>query len=178
MKPAAALQPVQAQPRQGLPQGFGDLQLKDLAVAYPSSWKAGRAQQGGGVYIVPDGGVKQTQNGGVELILGGLIDYYPLPGDSSDLKTATSALLKALQQGDKDLKIERTESSTVGGKQALLARLKTRTSYENDRDQDVVLYTVIRPAGLWMFALAAPASRFGEAQPIFRQMIQTVKFAD
>ena len=178
MRPAMALQPVKAEPRQGLPQGFGDLHMKDLAVAYPSDWKCGQAQQGGGVYIVPEGGAAQSQNGGLELILGGLIDYYPLPGDSSDLKTATSAMLKSLQQGDQHLKIEKTESVTVGGKQALLTRLKTRTSYQQDPDQEVELYTVVRPAGLWTFALAAPASRFGKAEPIFRQMIQTVKFAD
>jgi hypothetical protein len=178
MKPAAALQPVKAEPRQGLPQEFGDLQLRDLAVAYPSSWKAGQSQQGGGVYLVPEGGAKQSQSGGVELILGGLIDYYPLPGDSSDLKTATAALLKALQQGDQDLKIEKTESTTIDGKQALLTRLKTRTSYEQNPEQEVELYTVIRPAGLWTFALAAPTSLFDKAEQIFRQMIQTIKFAE
>ncbi|HEU0005503.1 MAG TPA: hypothetical protein VFS12_05870 [Terriglobia bacterium] len=31
---------------------------------------------------------------------------------------------------------------------------------------------------LWTFALAAPTSHFGKEEPIFRQMIQTVKFAD
>jgi hypothetical protein len=42
----------------------------------------------------------------------------------------------------------------------------------------VQLYTVIRPAGLWTFALAAPTSFVGKAEPIFRQMLQTVKFVD
>ncbi len=56
--------------------------------------------------------------------------------------------------------------------------IKTRSSYEQDPEQVVQLYTVVRPAGLWMFALAAPASLSGKAEPIFRQMIQTVKFAD
>ena len=178
MKPAAALQPVQAQPRQGLPQDFADLELKDFAVAYPGSWKPGQAQQGGGIYIVPEGGAKQSQNGGVELILGGLVDYSPPPGDTRDLKSETTALLQALQKGDKDLKIEGTESATVGGKQALLTRIKTRTSYTEDPEQVVQLYTVVRPAGLWTFALAAPVSLSGKAEPIFKQMIQTVKFAD
>src|SRR5215510_12033959 len=85
LKPAAALKPVQAQPRQGLPQEFADLQLRDFAVAYPGSWKPGQAQQGGGIYIVPEGGAKQLQNGGAELIFGGLVDYNPWPGDNRDL---------------------------------------------------------------------------------------------
>ena len=89
-----------------------------------------------------------------------------------------AALLQALQQGDRELKIEGAEAVTVDGKQALLTRLKTRTSYTQDPDQVVLLYTVVRPAGLWTFALAAPVSLSGKAEPIFRQVIQTVKFAD
>ncbi len=178
MKPAAALKPIEAKPRQDLPQDFADLQLKDFAVGYPRSWKPGQAQQGGGIYIVPQGGVKRSQNGAVELILGGLADYSRLPDETSGLRTATMALLDALQEGDPHLRVERTEYATVGGKRALLARLTTRTSYTQDPDQVVDFYTVIRPAGLWTFALAAPVSHFREAEPIFRQMIQTVKFAD
>ena len=172
------MKPVQAQPRQDLPQEFADLQLRDFAVAYPGSWKPGQAQAGGGVYIVPEGGAKQSENGGVELIFGGLVDYSPSPGDKRDLKTETTALLQALQKGDQNLKIEHTESATVGGKQAMLTRLKTRTSYSQDPDQRVEFYTVVRPAGLWTFALAAPVSLLDKAGPVFRQMIQTVKFAD
>ena len=178
LKPAAALKPVQAQPREGLPQEFADLQLRDFAVAYPGSWKPGQAQQGGGIYIVPEGGAKRSQSGGVELILGGLVDYTPSPGDKRDLKAETNALLQALQKGDRDLKIEGTKPVTVGGKQALFTRLKTRTSYAQDPDQVVQLYTVVRSPGLWTLALAAPASVVSKAEPIFGQMIQTIKFAD
>src|SRR5262245_33875328 len=178
LKPAAALKPVQAQPREGLPQEFTDLHLRDFAVAHPASWKAGQAQQGGGLYIVPEGGAKQSQGGGVELIVGGLVDYSPSPGDKRDLKAETTALLQALQKGDRDLKIEGTETVTVGGKQALLTKLKTRTSYEKDPEQVVQLYTVVRSPGLWMLALASPPSVFDKAEPIFKQMIQTIKFVD
>src|SRR4029453_6986003 len=112
LKPAAASKPIQAQPRGGLPQEFTDLQLRDFAVAYPGSWKPGQAQQGGGIYIVPEGGAKQSQSGGVELILGGLVDYALSPGDNRDLKSETTALLQGLQKGDQNLKIERTASAT------------------------------------------------------------------
>ena len=56
--------------------------------------------------------------------------------------------------------------------------MKTRTSYEQDPEQVVQLYTVVRSPGLWTFALAAPTSHFAKAEPIFQQMIQTIKFAD
>jgi hypothetical protein len=178
MKPAAALQPVKSKPRQDLPQGFADLQLRDFAVAFPGKWKAGQAEAGGGIYLVPEGGAVKSQSGGVELIMGGLVDYSPLPGDVTDLTKATASMLQDLQHANRELKIEGTEPATVGGKQALLTRLKTRTTYAHNPEQAVLLYTVVRPAGLWTFALAAPTSLFGKAEPIFQQMIQTVKFND
>ena len=151
--------------------------MRDFAVAYPGTWKPGQGQ-GGGLYIVPEGGAKQSENGGVELLLGALVDYSPASGDKRDLKAETTALLDGLKKGDKDLKVEGTESATVGGKEALFTKLKTRTSYTQDPEQVVQLYTVVRPVGLWTFALATPTSFVGKAEPIFRQMIQTIKFAD
>ena len=178
MKPAVALAPVQAQPRQGLPQGFTDLQTKDFAIAYPRSWQAGRSQQSPALYIVPQGGAAKGQNGGIELIAGSMIDFYVPQNGGTDLKAATNALLGSLRQGDTNMKIEKTESVQLGGKPALRTRLKMRTSYQQDPEQVVDLYTVVRPAGLWMMALASPVSRAADAETMFRQMIGTVAFTD
>jgi hypothetical protein len=177
MKPAVALTPVQAQPRQGLPQGFTDLRTKDFAIGYPGRWQSGRSQQGGALYIVPQGGAAKNQKGGIELIAGAMIDIY-VSKDGADLKGATAAFLGSLRQGDPNVKIEKTESVQLGGKSALLTRLKTRTSYQQDPEQVVNLYTVVRPSGLWMMALATPVSRAADAEPVFRQMIGTVAFTE
>jgi Zn-dependent protease with chaperone function len=178
MKPAAALQPIQAQPREGLPNGFTDLRTKDFAVAYPGGWQAGQAQAGGSLFIVPQGGVTKTQKGGIELLAGAMIDYYAPPGGNEGLQAATKALLQSLQQGDLNLKIGNTEPVSVGGKAGLVTRLATRTSYPQDPEQVVHLYSVVRPAGLWILSLALPKSRFAEGEPILRQILQTVAFAN
>lgn len=178
MKPAVALQPVQAQPRQGLPQGFADVHTKDFAIAYPGSWKAGQAQQGGGLYLIPQGGVAKGKDGGIELIAGGLIDYHAGPDGNLDLQAATKTLLQSLQKGDSALRIQGTESVQVGGKPALRTKITTRSSYPDDPEQIVYLYSVVRPAGLWTLAVASPKSRFTEAEPIFRQMAQSVAFTE
>jgi hypothetical protein len=172
------LQPVQTKPREGLPQGFGDLRTKDFAVAYPGTWKAGQAQAGGSLFIVPEGGVNQTQQGGIELIAGAMIDYYTPPAGSEALDAATKALLQSLQKGDANLKIEKTEAVNVGGKAGMFNRLMTRTSHSQDPDQIVQLYSVVRTAGLWTLAFAAPKTRIAEGEPIFRQILQSVAFAD
>jgi Zn-dependent protease with chaperone function len=178
MKPAVALQPIQATPRNGLPKGFADLHTKDFAVAYPGSWQAGQAQAGGSLYLVPEGGAAKTQQGGIELIAGAMIDYFAPAGASDQLEAATKALIQSLQQGDPDLKIGNTEPVNIGGKAGMLTRLTTRTSYQQDPEQVVHFYSVIRPAGLWTLALAAPKSRSAAGEPIFRQIVETVAFTD
>jgi hypothetical protein len=178
MKPAMALQPVQAQPREGLPEGFADLRTKDFAVAYPGGWKAGQAQAGGSLFMVPEGGAAKTQQGGIELIAGAMIDYYTPPGGSESVEAATKALLESLRKGDPDLKIVDTGKVTVGGKPALLTRITTRTSYQKDPEQVVHLYSVARPAGLWTLALASPKSLSANAERAFGQIVKTVAFAN
>ena len=178
LKPGALLQPSGNKSRSNLPQGFKDLQTKGFAIGYPGNWQAGQSQQGGSIYIVPQGGAKQSQNGGLELILGGMVDYYQPKSAGSDLKSATTELLQMLQQGDKNIRIEKTQSIQLGGKAAMITTLRTRTSYQQDPEQVVYLYTVARDAGLWNLALAAPPSNLQQAETIFQQMAQTVVFPD
>jgi hypothetical protein len=178
MKPAVALQPVKAQPREGLPKGFADLRTKDFVLAYPEGWQAGQAQAGGSLLLVPQGGAVKSQSGGVELIAGAMIDYYSPSGGSQELEAATKALLQSLQKSDPNLKIGTTESVKIGGKAAQLTSFSTRTSYSQDPEQVVQLYSVARPAGLWTLALAVPKSKFAEAEPVFRRIVETVAFPE
>jgi hypothetical protein len=120
----------------------------------------------------------KAQNGGMELIAGAMIDYYAPPGGSQELEALTKQLLESLQKGDPDMKIQGTESTKVGGKAGKLTRLTTRTSYTEDPEQVVYLYSVARPAGLWTLALAIPKSKIEQAEPIFRQMVETVAFTE
>jgi Zn-dependent protease with chaperone function len=176
-KPGALLQAQQGVPRAGLPQGFKDYQARGFSIAYPGNWQAGQAQAGGSVYLVPEGGVKQGQ-GGVELLLGAMIDYYQSPNAGASLDSATAEFIQSLQKGDASLRAERPGSVQLGRKPALLTKLNTRTSSPQEPDQAIYLYTVRREAGLWYLVLAAPPSRLGEADPIFRQMAETVQFPD
>src|SRR5260221_5697264 len=99
------------------------------------------AQQGGSLYIVPQqGGVNKNQNGGVELIAGAMIDYYvPQTGAGAvNLETSTNEFIQDLQKGDTTLRAERPSRISVGEKPALLTRLTTKTS--DQQDQTIYLY--------------------------------------
>ena len=178
LKPAALLQSSGGKARTNLPQGFKDFQTKGFAIGYPGNWQAGQGQQGGSVFIVPQGGVVQQQNGGVELIAGAMIDYYQPQSGAVALDKTTKEFLGVLQKGDQNMTFESTQSVQIGGKPALVTKLRTRTSYQQDPDQVVYLYTVAREIGLWNLVLASPPSTLQQAEPLFQQITQTVAFPD
>jgi Zn-dependent protease with chaperone function len=176
-RPGASLAPAQPKPRE-VPPGFKDLQTKGFSIAYPGDWKAGQAKSGGSVYIVPQGGVAQQQGGGVELIAGAMVDYYEPQNANGDLESATKEYLEGLKRGDTNMSISSTSPTQVGGQKALVTKLSTRTSFQTDPAQVVLLYTVSREEGLWNLALAAPQSKWSEAEPILKQIVETVQFPD
>jgi Zn-dependent protease with chaperone function len=178
-KPAFLLLAKQgASPRTNLPSGYKDYQANGFAVAYPGSWGVGQPQPGASLYIAPQGGVAKSQNGDVELLAGAMLDYYVAQGNSApvQLDAGTKEFLSALEKGDTNLHAGQPEHTTVGGEPALMTKLTTKTSSQSEPDQVVYLYTVARDAGLWYLVLAAPASRTGESDPIFKQMVATVQF--
>jgi beta-barrel assembly-enhancing protease len=177
-KPAALLQAKQNTiPRTKLPQGFKDYQANGFGIGYPGMWQSGQAQGGGSLYIAPQGGVAQTQNSGVELLVGAMIDYYkPENGGNPTLDGTTSEFVQSLQKGDSNLRADRPARAELGGKPALMTKLTTRTSVQREPEQIVYLYTVVRNDLLWYAVFATPPSRQNELDPVFRQMTDSVVF--
>jgi hypothetical protein len=175
-KPPALLSAIQANPRQNLPAGFKDYDAKGFAVAYPTAWQAGQVEQGGSVYLIPQGGANKSQNGGVELLTGAMIDYYvPANGPSATrLQNSTLEFIEALKKGDSNLRVERSISENLSGNPALLTKLTSKTS--SGQDQVLFLHTTVRQAGLWYLVQAGLASQMNDLEPAFRQMNETVKF--
>lgn len=177
-KPAALILAKQGgNPRTNLPGGLRDYQANGFAIGYPSTWRIGQQKDGGSLFLSPQGGTAQSGEG-LELILGAMIDYYvPRNGGAANLDAATKDFLNLLRNGDQNLRHGNSERATVGGQPALLTRLTTKTSYQQEPDQTIYLYTVAREAGLWHLVLAAPPSRLNDLDPVFRQMVGTVQFA-
>jgi len=180
-QPGALIQPKQgATPRTNVPAGFKDYPATGFSIAYPSTWQAGQADPGGSLYLVPQGGVTKGENGGSELITGAMIDYYvPKAGATNvNLAASTKEFLASLAQGDTNLKAEKSQQVTVGGKQALKTKLTTKTSLQQEPDQVVYLYTVPRQAGLWYLVLATQPSTLSQFDSVVQQMVGSVQFPD
>lgn len=181
MQPGKLILPKEgANPRANLPAGFKDYSAYGFSIALPSAWQVGQPQPGSSVYMVPQGGAVQNQNGGAELIDGAMVDYYVPQAGAAALKldTGTREFVDAMQKSDTNLKAERPQQVTIGGKPALRTKMTTRTSLQQEPDQVVYLYTVARAEGLWYLAVAAQPSKLGELEPVFNQMAATVQFAN
>jgi hypothetical protein len=164
--------------RTNLPTGFKDYPANGFSIGYPGTWQAGQAQPGSSLYIIPEGGVAKSQNGGVELLSGAMIDYYvPQAGASTvRLDASTRDFIASLQKDDTNLKAEKPQQIEVGGKAALRTKLTTKTSLQQDPNQVVYLYTVAREAGLWYLVLATQPSKLGELDPVFKQIAASVQY--
>ena len=169
-----------AEGRTNLPTGFKDYPANGFSIAYPNAWQVGQPQPGSSLYIIPQGGIAQTQNGGAELLSGAMVDYYtPQAGAAAtSLDSSTKEFVDSLQKGDTNLKADRSERVQVAGKAGLRTRLTTKTSLQAEPEQVVYLYTVPRQAGLWYAVLAAQPSKLSDMDPVFTQMVNSVQFPD
>ena len=165
--------------RSNVPAGYNAYDANGFSIAYPSAWQVGQTQPGGSLYVIPKGGAVGKQDGSVELLSGAMIDYYvPRAGAGSvNLDSSTSEFVAALKKGDANLAADRSERGEVSGKPALLTKLRTKTSLQQEPDQAIDLYTVAREGGLWFIALARQPSQQGELDPVFKQMMGSVEFA-
>jgi hypothetical protein len=167
-----------ASPRTNLPAEFKDFQANGFAIAYPASWAVGAGKPGSSMYIVPQGGVAEGKKGETELLAGAMLDYYVPQGGAASAKVdgATKQFLDDLRKGDANMRASQSEHTTIGGQPAIMTRITTKTSSQQEPDQVVSLYTVERDAGLWYAALATPSVRAGQFEPVFQQMVKTVEF--
>jgi beta-barrel assembly-enhancing protease len=167
-----------ASPRTNVPAEFKDFQANGFAIAYPASWAVGAGKAGSSMYIVPQGGVAQGKKGEIELLAGAMLDYYVPQGGGASAKVdgATKQFLDDLRKGDANMRASQSEHTTIGGQPAIMTRITTKTSSQQEPDQVVFLYTVARDAGLWYAALATPSARAGQFEPVFQQMVKTVEF--
>jgi hypothetical protein len=145
-----------------------------FSISYPGNWQVAEAQQGVNLAIGNQAGVRQSQQGGIEVSYGVLVEAAPIQRTPVNLEQETGALLqKFQQQGLKDT--GQGKRLTVGGQPALLNIMTSQSSFDGQREIDAIL-TTARPEGLLYFVFIAPESDYRNAQQIFDAMIQSIRF--
>jgi len=153
--------PSLSAPSGGPSKEYSVFEARWYSLRYPENWQVQRGEQGGIVTIGPRGGVLRDSVGyGIEA------NYFA--GDSD-------ALIRHLEEASPDMRVtQEPRNIEVGGRSAVLNTLRSGSPYGGEEVD--VLVTVDRPEGLFYLVFIAPKGEFERAQPVFEDVLRSVRF--
>src|SRR5581483_2215681 len=104
--------------------------------------------------------------------------YFSPPVGRADLNTATLELVGFLHGDSPALQLSPAPQRNVrlNGSEGLMSSLLNRGP--NGAPEADVLVTVLRPQGIFYFLCAAPRPDFPRLQPVFQQMLSSLRFVE
>lgn len=155
------------------PASFEPLRTDRFAMAKPASWRTYGDRRSQVLTIAPPEGIVRNAAGGSALGYGAVLSYFR-PGQR-DLTGATQELIGQLQQANPALQVSGGANAVnVGGSNGLIITLRGQSPYGGAERN--VLLTVARPEGLFYMVFVAPESHFGQLQPAFQEMVNSLRF--
>ncbi len=158
-------------------------QGRAFTFAYPDNWQRYGDPQSVMVTIAPPDGLVRDRNGNVSLGYGAVVSYYfpqtdeiELRRDTDKLRTDTGDLVRQMQQANPGIRTAEQRNLQVNGYPALVTTLSANSPFQGETEIDQ-LVTVLRPEGLWYLVFVSPQSESREIQPIFDQMLRSVRFS-
>lgn len=150
---------------------------------YPSNWQTFGDPQSAMVTIAPPDGVVRDRNGNVSIGYGAIVSYYFPQSDEGQmrqgtdkLRIVTDDLVRQIQQANPGMRPADQRSLRVNGDSALVTTLNASSPFQGETEIDQ-LVTVLRPEGLWYFVFISPQSESRDIQPVFDQMLRSVRFS-
>jgi hypothetical protein len=157
-------------PSQAPSTSFKTFRGNGFEIGYPENWVAGTSQQGGGV-IAPRESV-DAQSGAIAL--GTMFGTYQ-PQRARDLPSATEELVNSILQGNPGMRVAgRAERIQVSGRDAYLVMLDGNSPL-GGTERDVLVSTV-NGRVLQYFVFVAPQAQFASYEPVFQNMLRSVRF--
>ena len=81
-----------------------------------------------------------------------------------------------MQQANPGMRAAEQRSLKVNGDSAFVTTLNASSPFEGETEIDQ-LVTVLRPEGLWYLVFISPQSESRDIQPVFDQMLRSVRFS-
>lgn len=142
----------------------------EVVFGYPENWEVFPNEQTRQVTIAPRSGM-----------VGQAIGYGMIANivqSSAGLDRDTQALIQQFQQGDPNLRVSgQPRRFRLSNSEALATRLQGPSPFRGV-NEELVLITAQRPRGTFFLLLIAPDRDMNVAQPVFDQIIQSVRFAN
>jgi hypothetical protein len=177
-KPGAnAPAPGGSVPPPGESPSSGDMQTysgRGFAIQYPQGWQALGDANATDVTLAPRDGVV-SQNGNSQVGFGTVIGQFTPQSGRADLRSATSDLIKRLQNENADIKLSGgQQSATVAGLPAMTATMRSSSPFGGAEIDTLV--TVLRQGKLWYAVFVAPEKDQPRVASTFKQMLDSVRF--
>jgi len=145
------------------------LTTPSFSISHPDNWQPAKSQQGG-LTITPEGGL--VEGGiGAGMMMGGFT-----PRRARDLRGATEELVQGFVQNGQMTVTQQAQQIEVDGQPAIMVHLSGPSPYQNQREKDVLITLPLRGQVLYM-VFVAPESRFGELEPMFKEMVRSFRAA-
>ena len=181
--PASAQLPSSAY-RDGVrvPRGDGNGQFRTFRgnayqLEYPASWQVFGSGDSASVSIAPREGIVRAPNGGSQIGLGAILNYFYPEGDQINLVGDTRDLVHHLEQLNPNLRVTGSQKQiSLSGRPALITTLQSDSPF-GGAEQDALL-TVGTQDGMFYLMLVAPQDQVGNARQTFERMINSLRFSN
>jgi len=163
---------------------FRQYRGRAFTFGYPDNWQTFGDPQSAMATIAPPDGVVQDRSGKIAIGYGAVVSYYfpqsddiELRQDTDKLRTGTDDLIQQFQQTDRNMRAGEQRTVQVNGYSGLVTTLSTTSPFQGETEVDQVV-TVVRPQGLWYMVFISPQSETRDIQPVFDQMLRSVRFSN
>jgi beta-barrel assembly-enhancing protease len=154
---------------------FVEFRNRAYSIAHPENWEVFGDNDGVAVTIAPRSGLVQDRNGNVSVAYGVMISGYSPPSGGRDLRQDTVDLIGQLRQSNPGMQVAGNQKGIrLSGQQALVTTIYNQSPM-GGREVDM-LVTVNRPEGLLYFVFIGPEQDYRQLQPVFDQMLRSVRF--
>jgi beta-barrel assembly-enhancing protease len=155
--------------------GYRPLQTRRFSASVPANWQSDASMNSDAATVAPQGGIVQGQNGRGQVGFGGILSYLPDDHLSGDLRQETNDLISHLHSQNPNLRVSSgAQTVKVDGYNGLITQMTSDSPFGGEESDQ--LLTVGTERGLFYLVFVAPAAQARAAQPVFQEMVRTLKF--
>lgn len=155
---------------------FREYQGREFAISYPDNWQEFGDQQSAVVTLAPKEGLVSTGPGQTAIGYGATASFFVPQTMPVDLRRDTNELIRQFQSRDQGMSVSAAPRSiSFAGQTGLLTTLNSASPYKGDTEIDV-LATAARSDGLFYIVFVAPKTQYNSIEPVFEQMLKSVRF--
>ncbi len=155
--------------------GYRALQTRSFSVNVPGNWQGYGGRDSEAATVAPQGGLVQGRNGQSQVGLGAILSFLPDDQLSGNLRQDTTDLISHLHAQNPSLRVTSGgQGISVDGYNGLITQLASESPFGGA--ESVHLLSVGTAQGLFYLAFIAPEAQVRAAQPVFQEMVRTLKF--